>query len=156
MMKRQLMISLLITTSLLVGCQNSSNNETTGAVVGAVAGGIVGAQFGHGSGRVAGAAVGAATGALIGYAFGKSYDDSDKREARTAFITASRAPVGQVVYWHNVRTGNWGTYRPMRDGHRRYDGMYCREFESAATINGSSERIYGTACRRPNGTWEAI
>jgi surface antigen len=151
----RLPLVLLISTGLLVGCQNT-NKETAGTVVGAVAGGVVGAQFGHGAGSVAGAAVGALVGGLFGNAIGRSLDDQDVKEANRAFATASRAPVGRTIYWNNVRTGNWGYYRPVRDGHSRFDGYYCREFVSNAVINGRVERIYGTACRHPNGTWEAI
>jgi surface antigen len=116
----------------------------------------VGAQFGHGAGRVVGAAVGAVVGGLFGDAVGKTMADEDMREANRAFATATRAPVGQTIYWNNSRTGNWGYYRPIRDGHRRHDGLYCREFTTHATINGRTERVYGTACRHPNGVWEAI
>ena len=62
----------------------------------------------------------------------------------------------RAVYWTNTRTGNWGTYQPVRDGHSRYVGYYCREFVSTAVVYGRMERVYGTACRHPNGTWHAI
>ncbi len=156
--KLQLPIVLLISSGLLVGCQSTEpgQKETAATVVGAVAGGVIGAQFGHGAGSVAGAAVGAVVGGLFGNAVGKSMEDEDMKEANRAFVTATRAPVGQTIYWNNSRTGNWGYYRPIRDGHQRFDGYYCREFVTTATINGRTERVYGTACRNPNGTWEAM
>lgn len=156
-MKWRYFLLVSLSTTLLIGCDHQpSNNEVAATTLGAVAGGVIGASFGSGSGRIAGAAVGAAVGGIVGNAIGRDMDEGDRREARNAFITASRTHVGETVYWSNVRTGNWGTYRPLRDGHRRYDGMYCREFESRANVNGRVDRVYGTACRRPNGTWEAI
>ncbi len=85
---------------------------------------------------------GSLVGGVFSNAIGQSVDEADQREAKQAFTIASRAPVGQTIYWTNTRTGNWG--------------YYCREFESKAHINGRAERIYGTACRHPNGTWMAI
>ncbi|MGD9591282.1 MAG: RT0821/Lpp0805 family surface protein [Candidatus Berkiella sp.] len=155
-MTLKLPIVLLATSLFATGCQNSGKNETAATALGAVAGGIVGAQFGHGAGRIAGAAIGAVFGGLFGKAVGQSLDEEDMKEANRAFVTATRAPVGQTIYWNNARTGNWGYYRPIRDGHRRFDGYYCREFATTATINGRTERVYGTACRHPNGTWQAI
>ena len=29
----------------------------------------------------------------------------------------------------------------------------CREYRTVATIDGRSERLYGTACRQPDGSW---
>jgi surface antigen len=154
--KKQIAITLVLASSLLGGCQNAGQKETAATVVGTIAGGIIGAQFGHHGGRVAGAAIGALVGALLGNAIGHKMDEEDIRSANRAFATATRAPVGQTIYWSNSRTGNWGYYRPIRDGHRRFDGLYCREFTTTATINGRTERVGGTACRHPNGTWEAM
>lgn len=78
---------------------------------------------------------------------------SDRREYNCAFRKASRVAVGETVYWNNHRTGNWGSFCPTRDGHATC-GDYCREFSSVTYIEGRAERTYGTACRRPNGTWE--
>lgn len=154
--KKHFIVGLLLASSLVSGCQHQPERETAATVIGAIAGGVIGAQFGHSGGRVVGALVGALFGGILGNAVGKNMDDGDLREANRAFATASRAPVGQTIYWSNSRTGNWGYYRPIRDGHRRFDGLYCREFVTNATINGRTERIYGTACRHPNGTWEAL
>lgn len=94
--------------------------------------------------------------ALSGCQSSNSIDVRDVGPMNQAFLTASRAPVGQTIYWTNVRTGNWGNYRPVRDGHRRFDGLYCREFVSNGMINGRAVRVYNTACRHPNGTWESF
>jgi len=154
-MKKHVLLIPVVLSSLLLGCQTAGEKENVGTVIGAVSGTIIGAQFGHGAGRVVGAGIGALVGGFLGNAIGRSADQSDVREANRAFNKAARSPVGQTVYWHNKRTGNWGTYRPVRDGHSGH-GKYCREFVTTATVNGKTERVYGTACRQPNGTWYAI
>lgn len=153
MKKIQLPVVLLISTTLLVGCQTAGDKETVGTVVGAVAGGVIGSQVAGGAGHTAGAAFGALVGGLAGNAIGRSIDESDAMEAERAQKRARIAPVGDTIYWRNTRTGNWGTYGPIRDGHSRYQGYYCREFTATAYINGRIERVYSTACRHPNGTW---
>lgn len=146
----------ILLMGMLMGCQQVGEKEAVGTVSGAVIGGVIGAQFGHGAGSVVGAAIGAGIGGLIGNSVGNSLDDQDRREAGMAFRAASQVPVGRVIYWNNVRTGNWGSYQPIHDGHTRFDGLYCREFVSCHVINGKTERIYGAACRQPNGIWQAL
>lgn len=34
------------------------------------------------------------------------------------------------------------------------DGRYCREYNTTATIGGRQERLYGTACMMPDGSWQ--
>ncbi len=36
---------------------------------------------------------------------------------------------------------------------RDSSGQYCREYTIQATIGGRTERLYGTFCRQPDGTW---
>lgn len=140
----------------LTGCQAPGEKEAVGTMVGTIGGGVIGAQIGAaGGGRVAGAAIGAVAGGIAGNAIGRSLDEADGYEADMAFTRASRAPVGEVVYWNNIRTGNWGSYQPIREGHSRY-GNYCRQYMTTVEINGRVERMYGTACRQPNGTWELL
>lgn len=148
-----LMMSVL---TILTACQAPGEKEAVGTLVGTVGGGVVGYQFGSGGGQWAGAGIGAVAGGLVGNAIGRQLDAMDAREANAAFMRASRAPVGEVVYWNNTRTGNWGCYQPLRDGHSSMEGLYCREFQTTATIEGQTRRVYGTACRQPNGTWEML
>lgn len=153
--KRGYLLILLMASTVLAGCQNMSNREAAATVVGTVAGAVVGAQFGHHGGQVAAAAVGALLGGAVGNAIGRSADESDLREASNGFARASRVSVGETVYWHNERTGHYGSFKPVRDGHSRY-GNYCREFVTNVYINGQIQRSYGTTCRQPNGTWYLI
>lgn len=155
-MSNRLKISVLVlsTAMLLGGCQSAGEKETVGTAVGAVAGGVIGAQFGHGAGRVVGGAVGALIGGLIGNVIGTSMDDADRQEANHAFVKATRVPVGETVYWNNSHTGHWGSYRPVRDGESK-QGYYCREFVTTVYVHGRTDKLYGTACRKPDGSWHA-
>lgn len=36
------------------------------------------------------------------------------------------------------------------------DKEYCREYTKTVSINGRSERAYGTACYKPDGSWEIV
>jgi surface antigen len=145
---------IVLSTGLLVGCQSTggNNQEVAGTVVGGVTGGIIGSQFGQGAGRWAGGAIGVVAGAVAGQAIGRYLDESDSGHSRRAFSAASRAPVGETVYWENGRTGHHGWYQPCADGHSRY-GNYCRQFTMNSYIDGRCETVTGVACRRPNGTW---
>jgi len=33
---------------------------------------------------------------------------------------------------------------------------YCREFQTEAMIGGEAHTLYGTACRRPDGSWALV
>lgn len=155
MNKLKLSAVALSTIVLLSGCESAGPKETGGTVVGALAGGIIGAQFGHGAGSVVGGAIGALLGGLIGNQIGVSMDDNDKEKANYAFTKATRVPVGETVYWNNAKSGNWGTYRPVRDGESEM-GYYCREFVTTVHVHGRTEKLYGTACRKPDGSWHSI
>ena len=127
--------------------------QTVGALGGAAAGGLLGAQFGHGSGKLAATAAGVLIGALIGSEIGRSMDEVDRMKAQQAYNQAATAPIGQTIAWDNPNTGNYGTVVPIREGTKN-TGEYCREFQQTVVIGGRQEDAYGTACRRPDGSWE--
>lgn len=139
----------------LTGCESAGEKQTFGTVLGGVAGGVVGAQFGHGAGSIVGGAIGALLGGLIGNQIGASMDQTDRQEADAAFVKATQVPVGETVYWNNGNTGHNGTYRPIRDSESK-TGYYCREFVTTVYVHGRTDKLYGTACRQPDGSWHAI
>jgi surface antigen len=63
-----------------------------------------------------------------------------------------QAPAGQSVAWTNP---DGGQYRvtPVRT-YEAGDGRYCREYQTSAIIGGRKEKVYGTACRQPDGSWQ--
>ncbi len=52
---------------------------------------------------------------------------------------AYAAPAGQV----------------LREG-RDSSGNYCREYQSSTSIDGRPVATYGTACLRPDGSWQIV
>lgn len=140
-----------IASSLLLGCQGVSSSETSPVLYGKVGDKPVAAHYHQSSKAQLSAPVNTLKdvhGNALGY---RAYPD-DARASYQAFEKASRKPIGEKVYWHNVRTGHWGSYCATRDGLSQC-GNYCREFVTTTHIQGRVERVYGTACRRPNGTW---
>jgi putative SOS response-associated peptidase YedK len=50
-----------------------------------------------------------------------------------------------------------GIYEWLPTGGRRDNrGSYCREYQISGTIDGRRQRLYGTACLQPNGSWDFI
>jgi surface antigen len=54
--------------------------------------------------------------------------------------------------WENPDSESEGTFTPVAT-HEGPEGQVCREYAVDAIIDGREEVVYGTACRRPDGTW---
>ncbi|NIR29521.1 MAG: hypothetical protein GWN84_09470 [Gammaproteobacteria bacterium] len=133
---------------LAAGC---ARKEHAASVIGGTLGGVLGAQIGTGAGRVAAATAGALGGSYLGGEIGRTMDEADRRRVDE---TLERSPTGRPVAWKNPDTGVAYEVTPTRT----YDskGMPCREYTTEAWIAGEREVVTGTACRQPDGTWEAI
>ncbi len=141
----------LITSFSLVGCANMTQQDV-GTVSGGVIGGLIGSQFGGGSGKLVAVGAGALAGALLGGAIGKNMDDTDRMRMNQALESNS---VGQPAYWQNQKTGTNYTVVPVKNV--TVDGnQYCREYRSTANIGGKNQQVYGTACRKPDGSWQVV
>ena len=137
-------------------CGDLGWGRVIGGVAGAAGGGFLGSRW-RGAGnstRTAATIAGTALGALAGASLGSRVDDVDCLKARDARRTAYAAPIGQPIEWDNPRTGNRGTITPTREGRDTTTGAYCREFQQTVVIGGREERAFGTACRKPDGSWE--
>lgn len=142
---------VFLSTFSLIGCQNMTNQDA-GVLTGAVAGGLLGSTIGKGGGQVLAIAAGSIAGALIGGSVGKSMDDTDRMRMNSAL---EGSQVGQPTYWTNSRSGTAYEVTPTRNitvGRNRY----CREYTTTAVINGKQQKIYGKACRQPDGSWRAV
>jgi osmotically inducible lipoprotein OsmB len=72
-MTKLILVSTLLVSTALAGCQSTGPNQAVGTGVGAVGGYAVGRALGGGA---AGSAVGAVAGALIGSEVGKNMDQN--------------------------------------------------------------------------------
>ncbi len=151
------MASLVIMALGLNACaENQGRKERGGTVVGAIAGGLLGATLGKGSGKAVVIGVGAVLGGIIGSEVGKSLDRADRAYMRRATQDSLETRrTGQTAVWRNPDTRHSGTVTPTRT-YRRHNGEQCREFQQTVSIDGRSERAYGTACRQPDGSWKII
>jgi surface antigen len=146
-MKKLLTMSLMGSV-LLAGC-GPMNNEGVGTLTGGVVGGLIGSQFGGGSGKVAAAAGGALLGAFLGGKIGRTMDRQDQIEMQMALETA---PTGTPKRWVNPNNGNRYVVTPRRTYY--VEQQPCREYVTSAVIGGKTEKIYGTACRQADGSWQ--
>ena len=149
-MKQKILLSALLAATVSVaGCATyQGQQEQTGMVIGGILGGVLGNQVGGGHGRTAAIIAGTLAGAAIGGAIGHSMDETDRM--RTA-QTLETVRTGVPSRWHNPDTGNDYTVVPTRT-YETAQGP-CREYTMDAVIGGRNEKIYGTACRQPDGSW---
>lgn len=148
-MKTKAPLVILTSLTLLIGCQQPTKQEA-GGVIGGVAGGVLGSQVGSGSGRTAAIIAGTLLGAYAGSIIGKEMDENDRYRAQQTLETA---PTNQRTSWKNPDTQNEYTVTPTRT-YNTSSGP-CREYTTEAIIEGKKEIVYGTACRQPDGTWQA-
>lgn len=126
------------------------SRELIGGVVGGAAGGVVGSQIGKGSGKAVATAGGVIVGVLVGSAIGRSMDQVDQScVGRILEYAPDRSP----VRWY----GDSGTgYAVVPLNTFEQEGRYCREYQTTARIGGQQQRVYGTACRMPDGSWKIV
>ncbi len=137
---------------IMVGCTTTGGpNEEAGMLIGGVLGGVLGSRVGDGRGQTAATIIGAMAGMAIGGSIGRSMDDVDRMKLATAMETTR---TGVVTEWQNPDTGYQYTVKPTATTETS-EGP-CREFTLDAQIGGSSEEIYGTACRNPDGSWRIV
>ena len=149
-MKRKILSSIALATVLSVtGCATYQGpQEQTGMVIGGILGGVLGDQVGGGHGRTVAIIAGTLAGAAIGGAIGHNMDETDRMRTAQSLETVR---TGVPSRWRNPDTGNDYTVVPTRT----YDTSSgpCREYTIDAMIGGRKEKVYGTACRQPDGSW---
>ena len=96
--------------------------------------------------------LGAVIGILVGQSIGRHMDEIDQN---CTGQTLEYAPDHAPVSWRDPDTG--GAYRvtPVRT-YPAPEGRYCREYQMDAIIGGRTQRVYGTACRQPDGSWQRM
>ncbi len=145
----KLIRSITICGAIIVcGCTTQPTQEQSGMVIGGLLGGVLGAQVGEGTGRTAATIIGTMAGAAIGGNVGRSMDDRDRMHTALAL---ENVQTGVPSRWRNPDTGNTYSVVPTRT-YETPQGP-CREYIMNATVGGKAEKVYGTACRQPDGSW---
>ena len=139
--------TLITLSSVSIG---RCNRETLGAVLGAVAGGAVGAKLVEGDNKILASIGGAVVGGLIGGNIGRAMDQVDQGCVGQIL---ERAPTGSPIAWRDPDHGMDYNVTPSRT-YKDADGRHCREYQTSTVIGGKVESAKGTACRKPDGTWE--
>lgn len=118
-------------------------------VIGGVLGGVLGSQVGRGDGRTAAIILGSLAGAAIGGSIGQSMAEVDKRKTSQAL---ENVRTGVPTSWRNPDSGNQYVVVPTRT-YEAPSGP-CREYSIDAVIGGKRDKVFGTACRQPDGSWQ--
>ena len=149
MARKYLGSAALVVLVALTGCATyQGQQEQAGMVIGGILGGVLGSEVGGGRGRTAAIIAGTLAGAAIGGAVGRSMDEVDRMKTAQTLETVR---TGVPAQWRNPDTGTSYTVVPTRT----YDTTSgpCREYTIDAVIGGRPEKVYGTACRHPDGSW---
>lgn len=134
------MITILGASLMTSACATKGE---TGLAGGAVGGGLLGGAIGG----TEGALIGAALGGAIGYGVGHQMDREDQRRMAYA-LEANRQ-----AQWVSPSSG--ATYQMQPTGtYYSNEGRECRQFTMLAEVDGRPERMNGTACRQPDGSWD--
>jgi surface antigen len=150
-MKGKILSAIALAGTLAVsGCATYQGpQEQTGMVIGGILGGVLGNQVGGGHGRTAAIIAGTLAGAAIGGAIGHNMDATDRMRMGQTLETVR---TGVPTRWHNPDTNNDYTMVPTNT-YETASGP-CREYVIDAIIGGRTEKVYGTACRQPDGSWK--
>jgi surface antigen len=129
-----------------------SNSQLVGGALGAVVGGLLGSKVGKGDGKLAATAAGTLLGALAGASIAQSMDTADNECVRK---TLEGSLDQRQVAWQNPDADAQYKVTPVKS-YKNTAGRYCREYITEAVIGGVTEKVYGTACRQPDGAWELM
>ena len=155
-MSKKIILILLVTGLFASSCTDGGRKENMGTMLGTVGGAIIGSQFGKGPGTLITMGLGAAVGAMLGGSLGRNMDKRDKQLHSLASQNAlENAPDGKLISWRNPNNGHNGYITPIKT-YQKMEGEYCREFQQVVKVNGKDQSAYGTACRKPDGSWQIV
>ena len=174
---KRLVLSVLLASLLSLPAlpARAGDGAFWGTGMGAALGGFLGSNIGKGSGQLAATGAGVFLGGMMGNSIGRSMDRADaayysSRSYSPAFnpyptypayeptyVAPPPQPVyiqPQVVEYYTptrravlVDSNYVGPQPPKRSRH-------CREFTQTIRIDGQVRESYGTACLRPDGSWQ--
>lgn len=178
-MKRLFVLTLLVNILALgagSACASDSTLLSTG--MGAALGGFVGSQFGKGDGQLAATGAGVFLGGVMGNSVGRSMNRANSSyygggyapsmsyyptypAYQQNYVAPPSAPPAQIIF---VQPEVVDYYTPRRRAVLVEEGyvgppppkqkQHCREFTQTIRIDGQVRESYGTACLRPDGTWQ--
>jgi len=143
-------------SAMITGCAQDTtgmNKTTTGALIGAGTGAAIGGIASHGN---AGAIiVGGMAGALLGGVIGHVMDERDREAHEAALKQALQTSENNhPKTWHNAKTGNSGTIKPLSGYTKSPTAKTCRNFTETYVKEGKTYEQNSRACRNANGEWE--
>lgn len=176
-MKNRLFLFASLIALLMAPPAMAGEKSFWGTAVGASLGGWLGSTIGKGSGQLAATGAGVFLGGLMGNSVGSSLDRADASYASSRghfyessaysiypqyepnYVAPAAPPPPEIIYVEPVVE-----YRPARPVYIEEgfvgpsppppSGRYCREFTQTIRIDGEVHESYGTACLRPDGSWQ--
>ena len=139
---------------LVSGC--ATTGEQNGTWGGAAVGGALGAIIGDAVDCKGCALIGGVAGALLGGSVGRNIGRRmDAVDARRTAHAIDRVPDGRTSTWQNPNTNYQYTVTPTKTYINQGTGDYCREVTiGQARVGEERQKVYGTACRQPDGSWK--
>jgi surface antigen len=119
-----------------------------GALGGGAISGLACSQLGKGNGKTAIVGACSMLGGITGLLMGLQY--SQQRQVAQAYQNP-RVPLQQPQAMQDE-----GVLRMGKTFSDPSTGEYCREFQHTAKVSGKTQKLYGTACQQPDGTWKVI
>jgi surface antigen len=146
-------VASVITTGCAQNGSSGMDKTTSGALIGAGAGATLGGLFGHGN--VGAIVAGGLVGGLLGGAIGHQMDVRD-REAHDRAIQEAlqNSKNNQPKHWHNAKTGNSGSIKPLNGYTASASAQTCREFTETYVKEGKTYEQNARACRDSKGEWQ--
>jgi surface antigen len=90
-------------------------------------------------------------GQLVGGYVGQQMSDQDRGRVRLALDTSAN---NQPTSWQGEQ-GRSFKVTPVRT-FTGEGGTRCRDFDTQTTVDGRHQKIRGTACRQPDGSWRPL
>lgn len=128
------------------------NRELIGQILGGATGAAVGSQIGDGRGRIIAIIGGTLVGFFLGGEIGRMMDEADHLCVDQAL---EYAPDGQTIVWRTPGENQHYQVTP-RKTYQVDNGRYCREYMVTSIVGDETVQTYGTACRRPDGSWQIV
>lgn len=145
-MKKIILITTLSIASVVTAqAADHRHNDIRGVIVGAGGGALLGQAIGR---NTQSTVIGTAIGSVVGYLVGSEMDTNNGYSSHTP-----RSHYQPVRYRSYETVKEYRKPPPYRKKQARRSE--CRETEFLGTIHGKARKIYGVACKTPQG-WKLV